>query len=70
MVLVKQRLMKAIQCQTRGHIDRTTFEQILEMDEEDDRDFSRAIIQEFLQQATTTMEKMEKLMYDFRISRR
>ncbi|KAF9889771.1 hypothetical protein FE257_007077 [Aspergillus nanangensis] len=40
-------------------IDQTTFEQILEMDDEDDRDFSHGIVFGFFDQAETTFENME-----------
>ncbi|KAI9783045.1 MAG: hypothetical protein M1835_003893 [Candelina submexicana] len=41
-------------------IDPTTFEQILEMDDdEDDRDFSRSIVYGFFEQAEGTFKKME-----------
>lgn len=40
-------------------VDRAAFEQILDMDEEDDRDFSRSIVFGFLEQAETTFVKME-----------
>lgn len=42
-------------------IDPATFEQILEMDDdEDDREFSRSIVYGFFEQAENTFEKMEK----------
>ena len=42
-------------------IDAMTFEQILEMDDdEDDRDFSRSIVFGFFDQAETTFQKMEE----------
>ncbi|KAJ5737946.1 signal transduction histidine kinase [Penicillium malachiteum] len=40
-------------------IDASTFEQILEMDDDDDRDFSKGIVYGFFDQAKTTFEKME-----------
>lgn len=41
-------------------IDITTFEQILEMDDdEDDREFSRSIVFGFFEQAESTFENME-----------
>ncbi|KIW06252.1 uncharacterized protein PV09_02725 [Verruconis gallopava] len=41
-------------------IDRATFEQILEMDDdENDRDFSRSIVFDFFEQASETFEKMQ-----------
>lgn len=44
-------------------IDALTFEQILEMDDdEDDREFSRSIVFGFFEQAEQTFEKMEIAM--------
>ncbi|KAJ6032714.1 hypothetical protein N7540_003446 [Penicillium herquei] len=40
-------------------IDASTFEQILEMDDDDDRDFSKGIVYGFFDQAKTTFDKME-----------
>lgn len=41
-------------------IDPMTFEQILEMDDdEEERDFSRGIVYGFFEQAETTFKKME-----------
>jgi osomolarity two-component system, phosphorelay intermediate protein YPD1 len=41
-------------------IDLNTFEQILEMDDdEDEREFSRSIVYDFFQQAETTFKKMD-----------
>jgi len=41
-------------------IDRTTFEQILEMDDdENEREFSRSIVFDFFEQAETTFKKMD-----------
>lgn len=44
------------------NIDMPTFEQILEMDEEDDRDFSRSIVTGFFDQAKTTFINMDKAL--------
>lgn len=41
-------------------IDEGTFEQILEMDDDDEREFSKGIVYGFFDQAKTTFEKMEK----------
>ena len=42
-------------------IDQSTFEQILEMDEDEvDREFSKSIVFDFLGQADSTFEKMDK----------
>lgn len=44
-------------------LDLSAFEQILEMDDDDDRDFSKGIVFGFFEQAVTTFETMEKKMY-------
>ncbi|GAM84581.1 hypothetical protein ANO11243_025770 [Dothideomycetidae sp. 11243] len=42
------------------NIDAATFEQILEMDDdEDEREFSKSIVYDFFQQAETTFQKMD-----------
>lgn len=43
-------------------IDQTTFEQILEMDDDSDRDFSKGIVYGFFEQAEGTFVKMESAM--------
>jgi osomolarity two-component system phosphorelay intermediate protein YPD1 len=44
----------------KDQIDAATFEQILEMDDdEDERDFSKSIVYDFFSQAVSTFEKME-----------
>jgi osomolarity two-component system phosphorelay intermediate protein YPD1 len=43
-------------------IDQETFNQILEMDEEGEHDFSQGIVYGFFEQAETTFEKMEKAL--------
>ncbi|KAJ5917042.1 hypothetical protein N7504_001057 [Penicillium tannophilum] len=45
-------------------IDEGTFEQILEMDDDDEREFSKGIVYGFFDQAKTTFEKMEKAVAD------
>lgn len=40
-----------------------TFEQILEMDDDDEREFSRTLVFEFLYQARDTFEKIEGSLY-------
>ncbi|KKZ67306.1 osomolarity two-component system, phosphorelay intermediate protein YPD1 [[Emmonsia] crescens] len=45
------------------HIEETTFEQILEMDDDDpSREFSRGLVFGFFDQAETTFVKMERAM--------
>lgn len=46
-------------------IDKATFDQILEMDDDDDQDFSKGIVFGFFDQAESTFEKMEKAQYVF-----
>jgi osomolarity two-component system phosphorelay intermediate protein YPD1 len=43
-------------------IDAATFEQILEMDDDDDRDFSRSIVFDFFTQAESTFDKMNSCL--------
>ncbi|KAH7117029.1 signal transduction histidine kinase [Dendryphion nanum] len=44
-------------------IDQPTFEQILEMDDdEDERDFSKSIVYDFFSQAETTFDNMDKAL--------
>ena len=38
------------------------FGQLLEMDEEDDREFSKSIVWNFFEQAVTTFEQMDKAL--------
>lgn len=44
-------------------IDQATFDQILEMDEEGEHDFSKGIVYGFFDQAESTFEKMETALY-------
>ena len=44
------------------NVEKSTFEQILDMDEEDDRDFSKSIVFGFLEQAEQTFGKMDTAM--------
>ncbi|KIX96583.1 uncharacterized protein Z520_07849 [Fonsecaea multimorphosa CBS 102226] len=46
------------------NVEKSTFEQILDMDEEDDRDFSKSIVFGFLEQAEQTFSKMDTAMKD------
>lgn len=45
-----------------AYIEVATFEQILEMDEEGDREFSQTLVFDFFQQADTTLDDMRKQM--------
>ena len=45
-------------------IDPATFDQILEMDDDDDREFSKNIVLDFFPQAGTTFQEMQEAMYD------
>jgi hypothetical protein len=40
-------------------VERPIFEQILDMDEDEDKEFSRSIVLGFLEQAEQTFDKME-----------
>ncbi|KAI5285490.1 hypothetical protein KEM55_000639, partial [Ascosphaera atra] len=40
-------------------IDQSTFEQILEMDDDSEREFSKGIVYGFFEQAESTFTKME-----------
>lgn len=54
----------ALLSEASSEIDRTTFEQILEMDDdEDEREFSRSIVFDFFEQAESTFKKMDSLLY-------
>jgi len=44
-------------------IDTATFEQILEMDDDEDRDFSKSIVFDFFTQAESTFDKMDSNLY-------
>jgi osomolarity two-component system, phosphorelay intermediate protein YPD1 len=46
----------------REVIELAAFEQILDMDDEDDNEFSRSIVYGFFEQAETTFDKMERAM--------
>lgn len=43
-------------------IDKSTFEQILEMDDDEERDFSKGIVYGYFDQAEGTFGKMEKAL--------
>lgn len=44
-------------------IDVEVFDQLLEMDEEDDRDFSKSLVYNYFEQAESTFEKMNNALY-------
>ncbi|KAG5208252.1 Phosphotransmitter protein Ypd1 [Trichophyton interdigitale] len=46
------------------YLDVGTFEQILEMDDDEDRDFSRSIVYGFFEQAEATFTQMESAISD------
>lgn len=46
-------------------IDTETFDQILEMDDDDEQSFSRNIIEGFFEQAQTTFKEMDVAMWVF-----
>jgi len=43
-------------------IDRSTFDQLLEMDDDDDREFSKSIVWNYFEQAETTFSQMEDML--------
>ena len=43
-------------------LDAATFEQILEMDDDDERDFSKSIVFDFFSQAVSTFDKMDSCL--------
>ena len=43
-------------------LDAATFEQILEMDDDDERDFSKSIVFDFFSQAESTFDKMDSCL--------
>jgi osomolarity two-component system phosphorelay intermediate protein YPD1 len=45
-------------------LDHSIFDQLLEMDDDDDRDFSKSIVWNFFEQAEVTFGQMEAAMYD------
>ena len=47
--------------------DYNTFEQILEMDDDDDREFSKEIVYSFFSQAESTIEEMKQGVYELSI---
>ncbi|KAL4919945.1 signal transduction histidine kinase [Aspergillus aurantiobrunneus] len=49
-------------------IDKATFEQILEMDDEGEQEFSKGIVYGFFDQAESTFEKMEAALKDKKLS--
>ena len=44
-------------------VDEATFNQILELDEDDTFDFSTEMVIQYFQQATTTFEEMQSALY-------
>lgn len=46
--------------ESSGLIDAPTFQQILEMDDDDEDKFSKQIVLDFFEQAETTFEDMDK----------
>ncbi|KAF3481294.1 uncharacterized protein GIQ15_04053 [Arthroderma uncinatum] len=53
---------KVLSLKNYKDLDTTTFEQILEMDDDDDREFSRGLVYSFFKQAETTFVKMESAL--------
>lgn len=46
-------------------VDEATFNQILEMDDTDEREFSSSIVTGFFEQAEDTFKSMEEALYGF-----
>jgi osomolarity two-component system, phosphorelay intermediate protein YPD1 len=60
LTLIKQSDEASVELPDWGdNIDGPTFEQILEMDDDDDKDFSKSIVFDFFVQAQNTFEKMD-----------
>ena len=51
--------MEAAKQLPKDIIDIDVFEQLLEMDEEDDREFSKSLVWNYFEQAESTFEKMD-----------
>ncbi|RMJ25616.1 Phosphotransmitter protein Ypd1 [Aspergillus sp. HF37] len=49
-------------------IDKSTFEQILEMDDDEERDFSKGIVYGYFDQAEGTFDKMGKALNDKKLA--
>ncbi|KAF9918606.1 hypothetical protein BX616_007480 [Lobosporangium transversale] len=47
---------------SNGIIDHTTFDQLLEMDDEEDREFSKSLVFNYFEQAEQTFEELEEAM--------
>ncbi|EQC53068.1 histidine-containing response regulator phosphotransferase Mpr1, partial [Schizosaccharomyces japonicus yFS275] len=43
-------------------IDRTTFDQLLEMDDDDNHEFSKSIVSNYNEQATTTLDQLQEAL--------
>lgn len=46
-------------------IDHTVFDQLLEMDDDEERDFSKSIVTHFLEQAEQTFTNIEENLYAY-----
>lgn len=44
-------------------VDHTIFDQLLEMDDDDEREFSKSIVWNFFEQAETTFTQIEEALY-------
>lgn len=62
-VLLTQKLENNPSALPPDVIDVEVFEQLLEMDEEDDRDFSKSLVYNYFEQAESTFEKMHNALY-------
>ena len=45
-------------------VDHAIFDQLLEMDDDDERDFSKSIVWNFFEQAETTFTQIEEALYE------
>ncbi|RYG98336.1 MAG: hypothetical protein EON58_07450 [Alphaproteobacteria bacterium] len=44
-------------------VDHAIFDQLLEMDDDDEREFSKSIVWNFFEQAETTFKQIEEALY-------
>lgn len=49
-------------------VDHAIFDQLLEMDDDDEREFSKSIVWNFFEQAETTFKQIEEALYDYALS--
>ncbi len=44
-------------------VDKDTFHQLLEMDDDEEREFSKSIVWNYFEQAETTFQQMDEALY-------